>query len=212
MNDLPADDVLTMLMPEFMALYEKRPIERNLGGLECESSLVVWWVLKSIPELTHVIECGVFLGQTSWLIENTRPDVATCHSDPALPVLFNHLCHRTRGRYTVLDFLDFSYFPKASGTTLAFFDDHQDVLPRLEMCIERGIRHVLLDDNWKGLGDHMTWWLYQNTPLIPDIAKRMECVSKQIAEQIEFRHVQNLGGLLAAQAQHQNMTYLRLKE
>ena len=53
---------------------------------------------------------------------------------------------------------------------------------------------------------------YQNTPLIPDIAKRMECVSKQIAEQIEFRHVQNLGGLLAAQAQHQNMTYLRLKE
>lgn len=207
MNDLPTDEVLKTLMPEFTAIYDKRPIERNAGGLECESSLIVWWVLRNIAELRHVIECGVYLGQTSWLMEKTRPDVTMVHSD----VVPHDLCHQTRGRYTLLDFLD-GNFPKVPGsTTLVVFDDHQDVLPRLEMCIKRGIGHVLLDDNWKGLGDHMTWWLYQNTPLIPDIAKKVAHVSKHVAEQVEFRHVQNLGGLLALQTPHQNMTYLRLR-
>ena len=204
---------LTTLSNEFLRFYEGRPVKVNSDGLQCESSFVLWWVLKSLPELTHVIECGVAHGASSWLLEKTRPDVAIIHSDPILKGDLKFLWHKTqRGLYTPVDFLS-KEFPSsfAGPTTLAFFDDHQDVLPRLELCLERGIRHVLFDDNWRDQSDHASLWQYQSASPKVTSMNRFTAVAEHILEQVEFRSVRHLGGLFVSQVAHQNMTYLQLR-
>jgi hypothetical protein len=55
-----------------------------------------------------------------------------------------------RADYTTDDFLGFDWpsLGSALASTLVFFDDHQDVFPRLKLCRNLGIKAVILDDNY----------------------------------------------------------------
>ncbi len=212
-DDISGDE-LTARIRQFLSLYENRPIQQNIGGLQCEGSFLLWYVLREL-DVEEIVECGVWEGQSSWLIEQARPDCLLVHSDPLFEHGFDFLRYKTKnGIYTSVDFLAManehvSLFPRSGSKTLAFFDDHMDVLPRLEECIRLGIQHILLDDNWHSLSDHLTLWLYQNIPLSGRTKQRVDAVIPHIAEQCEFPLIDN--PIFSRQARQQNMTYLRLE-
>lgn len=65
---------------QFIKFYGTRPMRRNTGGLQ-EASFFLWQFLLE-NDIQHVIESGVWRGQTTWLIAQTRPDVTIDCLDP----------------------------------------------------------------------------------------------------------------------------------
>ena len=194
---------------EFLALYAQRPSVRNLNGLEYEGSLVLWTVLRSLPEVSTIIESGVSIGVSSWLIEQTRPDCRLIHIEPnAASIQF-----KTRGLYLTEDFTHMTKETLGHGPAFAFFDDHQDILPRLEKCLELGIEHTLWDDNWDcPRSDHMSQRLYNKFNLATDIKARWEKVKSKFAETFEFTHVGDLHFSSQPYNPHETLTYIRLEK
>lgn len=133
-------------LPEFLPHFHRRPIRDNQGGMRSVGLFNVWFLLTRLrPD--SVIESGVWKGQSTWLIEDTLPNAKIFSIDPNLS-LREYVSGRAR--YSQTDFLgqDLHAMGFRYPETLAFFDDHQDVLPRLELCRMQGIRHVILDDNY----------------------------------------------------------------
>ncbi len=133
-------------LKDFLAFHETRPIRTNDGGMKSSGLFTLWHILKKTQPLL-VVESGVWKGQSTWLIENALPKALIFAIDPAA----EGILYRTpRAEYTTQDFLTFDW--KSLGDhlsqTLVFFDDHQDVFPRLKLCRELGIKTVVLDDNY----------------------------------------------------------------
>ena len=195
---------------EFLELYAKRPSVRNLMGLEYEGSLVLWHVLKQLPKVSAIIESGVATGMSSWLIETTRPNCHLVHLEPRLEAIK----YKTKGQYLSTDFMRCTSRDlglREDDSVLAFFDDHQDILPRLERCLELGIEHTLWDDNWDGIcSDHMSQRLYYKFYLAEDIKARWDKVKVKFAETFEFSHVGDLKLKTQPYNHHENLTYIRL--
>lgn len=138
------------LFAEFWPLYERRPIKNNDGGCQLPHLFSLWvYLIESQP--THVIESGVWKGQTTWLIETTLPGADILALDPAP--------HRrewtsTKATYSNIDFgfQDLCQFPPE--TTLVFFDDHVHAWLRLTQVRTWRFRHIVFDDNYPdGVGD-----------------------------------------------------------
>jgi len=138
------------LFAEFWPRYTQRPILENDGGCQLPH-LFALWVYLNEARPTHVIESGVWKGQTTWLIETALPEARILALDPAQ--------HRrewtsTRATYSSIDFgfQDLSDFPPE--TTLVFFDDHVHAWLRLTQARAWRFRHVVFDDNYPGgVGD-----------------------------------------------------------
>jgi len=134
----------------FWPLYERRPIKDNDGGCQLPH-LFALWVYLNESRPTHVIESGVWKGQTTWLIEAAVPDAQILAIDPAPQ---RRKWTSRRATYSTLDFgfQDLSLFPPR--TTLVFFDDHVHAWLRLTQVRAWGFRHVVFDDNYPdGVGD-----------------------------------------------------------
>lgn len=130
----------------FLPLFERRPIRENQGGMRSVGLFNVWFLLNRLGPRS-VLESGIWKGQSTWLIEDTLPGADIVSIDVNLPI--REYISR-RARYSDTDFLkiDLAPFGWSSQGSLAFFDDHQDVLPRLRKCQMLGIKHVILDDNY----------------------------------------------------------------
>jgi hypothetical protein len=106
----------------------------------------VWFLLSRLRPQA-VLESGIWKGQSTWLIERTLPAASIISLDIDLGI---REYVSPRARYGQIDFLQLDLaqagWPSQGG--LAFFDDHQDVMPRLRKCHELGIRDVILDDNY----------------------------------------------------------------
>jgi len=110
-----------------------------------------------------VFEVGVWRGFSTWLIEQAAPD-AELHSLDPMFMLEPYLSRWKVGRiyrsgtaHYSCD--DFSCAPIAEtvrghARPLAFFDDHQNKLPRLRQCRAAGIRDIIFDDNMAEPGTH----------------------------------------------------------
>lgn len=149
------------LFAEFWPLYERRPIRNNLGGSELPHLFALWVYLRETRP-THVIESGVWKGQTTWLIETALPDAHILAIDPS-----PHRREWTspRATYSRIDFgfQDLGTFPL--NTTLVFFDDHVHAWLRLTQVRAWGFRHVVFDDNYPdGVGDPSIRQLLRGTP------------------------------------------------
>jgi len=140
----PAD--LAASLETFLPIFDRRPIKDNQGGMPSVGLFNVWFLLRKINP-GFVIESGVWKGQSTWLIENTAPSADILDVDINLP-LRQYIS--PRAEYTSTDFLaqDLRSKNLAGRNALAFFDDHQDVIPRLRKCRELGIKHIILDDNY----------------------------------------------------------------
>jgi hypothetical protein len=130
----------------FLPLFGKRPIRENQGGMRSVGLFNVWFLLNRLRPRS-VLESGIWKGQSTWLIEETLPAAEIVSIDINLPI--REYISR-RARYSDTDFLkvDMNAFGWDSVESLAFFDDHQDVIPRLRKCQSLGIKKIILDDNY----------------------------------------------------------------
>lgn len=136
-------DEIREALPEFAALFQHRPIRDNTGGMMIQHMYAVWLILRKIrPRL--VMESGVFKGQSTWLIEQACPGADIVCFEPQIKKI---VYKSKRATYFSSDFLDYGR-DLADQRAFAFFDDHQDALPRIKHCMWIGIKHLMFDDNY----------------------------------------------------------------
>lgn len=180
------------LIEEFIRLYRHRPMLKNVGGLSAESSHWLWRTLKELVEIQHVVESGVWRGQSTWLIAHTRPDVTIDCLDPITclypaeasirdpKVTATSIMPESMYQWCLEDQAEkwWAYYgpqPRVQyipgdilqsdmrlPNALVILDDHQDVLPRLKRCVAMGVTHVILDDQHISSSDFNTVWAYKN--------------------------------------------------
>lgn len=154
-------DALLTALREFAGLLEKAPF-RNRYGLRGVSAFALFWFLRKVqPDI--VFEVGVWRGFSTWLIEQAVPDARIHCLDPI--VMFQTYLSRwklgrtyrsPRATYSGDDFscAPIAQLAGAHARPLAFFDDHQNKLPRLLQCRAAGIRDIVFDDNMAEPGTH----------------------------------------------------------
>jgi hypothetical protein len=137
---------VTAALDTFLPIFDRRPIRENQGGMRSVGLFNVWFLLNRLRPRS-VLESGIWKGQSTWLIEETLPEAEIVSIDINLPI--REYVSR-RARYSDSDFMriDMEAFGWNSEGSLAFFDDHQDVVPRLRKCQSLGIKHIILDDNY----------------------------------------------------------------
>jgi hypothetical protein len=131
-------------LDEFAALYARRPILDNMGGMTSAHLFNFWFVLKSLKPST-VIESGVFQGQGTWLIENTVPEANIFCID----IDWSNLKYKSEhAQYVSSDFSKQNWNQIDKEKTLCFFDDHMNAFERLLLCREFGFKHIIFEDNY----------------------------------------------------------------
>jgi hypothetical protein len=138
-------DTIKEYIAEFLELYDKRPIFKNDGGMKSHHCFWVWYFLRKLqPEV--VIESGIWMGQSTWLIEQACPNSRIISIDPNLHY---RSYISSRAEYTTTDFNKLNWKQILNNkTTLAFIDDHQDNFKRLEHAHKHGIKYMIFEDNY----------------------------------------------------------------
>jgi len=138
------------LLPEFLALYARRPFPSNDGGMAFNHSFALFATIHTLePEL--IIESGIWRGHSTWLIEQAAPDTPIVCFDPVQSRIEHHAANAT---YHSHDFADHDWSKTETADALCLFDDHQNAMARLIDMRWWGFRHALFDDNFPcGRGD-----------------------------------------------------------
>jgi hypothetical protein len=137
------EDMIASL-EEFAALYERRPIRDNKGGMKSPQMFLSWFALRALAPKA-IIESGVWLGQGTWFFEQACPDAELHCLDPNL----ERIQYRSvRATYYDRDFtaIDWTGLPREE--TAVFFDDHQNGYERLKAAKWAGFRHLIFEDNY----------------------------------------------------------------
>jgi hypothetical protein len=148
---------------EFSHLMRRRPFD-NEQGLRGVSAFALYWFIRQLaPPI--VFEIGVWRGFSTWIIEQAAP-AAEIHAFDPIFMLDGFLSRwrvgrkyrSARVRYSTQDFscAPIEAIAAARPGAVAFFDDHQNKLPRLRQCRAAGIRHVIFDDNFAAPYTHRT--------------------------------------------------------
>ena len=130
-------------LPEFLEIYEKKPILDNYSGMRVEHCFALYCFLKTLKP-KHVIESGIWRGQTTWLIKETIKNIDLYSIDTDLS-------------QNTINFKDVNYFDKDITTynwdkldkdkTLIIFDDHVCFSKRLDFILKNNFKHIIFDDN-----------------------------------------------------------------
>jgi hypothetical protein len=154
---------LLEMLREFAAVMKRRPFD-NYEGLRGVSAFALYWFVRRVaPDV--VFEVGVWKGFSTWLLEQAAPAAELHCFDPLF--MIEHLIPRRkigrtyrspRAHYSTQDFSCAPIRELVAGRAgaLAFFDDHQNKVPRLLQCKAAGIKHVIFDDNLAGPYTHRT--------------------------------------------------------
>lgn len=148
---------------QFARVMRSRPFD-NEQGLRGVSAFALYWFVRRVAPRV-VFEIGVWRGLSTWLLEQAAPSAELHSFDPLF--LFEHLLSKEalgatyRSPRVAYSYQDFSCAPirelvSGRAEALAFFDDHQNKLPRLMQCRAFGIRHVIFDDNLSAAYTHRT--------------------------------------------------------
>lgn len=148
---------------EFAAAFRRRPFD-NEQGLRGVSAFALYWFVRRIAP-SVVFEVGVWRGFSTWLIEQAAPSAELHCLDPLFTIepliprwRLGRKYRSPRARYSTQDFSCAPIRELVAGRrdALAFFDDHQNKLPRLLQCRAAGIGHVIFDDNFVAPYTHRT--------------------------------------------------------
>jgi len=163
----PADPTATTptgktVLDEFIDIYKNRPDKINLCGIRINHALALFVTVRHLqPAL--VVESGINAGLSTFIIRAAAPDAQIYALDPEEKAI----CHQgdrwidTSGKTTYftgkkfVDLADHDWRAMiAEGTmdpekTLVFIDDHLNAVERLPALIKAGIRHVVVEDNYK---------------------------------------------------------------
>lgn len=174
---------LLRALPDFAQLYRRRPITQNDNGMNVNHAFALWFSVKQVRPL-HVIESGVYHGQSTWLLRQAAGPNARIYSfDPSTPGGLKYKDESKNTRYFMGD--NFVDMEKANWSSLipiserertfAMLDDHQSALLRSRALQRLGIPHLWYDDNWKVGGDcySFTWMcspIAAGTPIIGNVS------------------------------------------
>jgi hypothetical protein len=137
-------DAMRAGLEQFAALYERRPIRDNLGGMHSPHMFLFWFVMRELQPAV-VIESGVWRGQGTWLIEQTCPDARIYSID----INWKNLVYRSeKVTYLSTDFVSYDWRALPKESTLIYFDDHMNALQRCLDAHRFGFRHLMFDDNY----------------------------------------------------------------
>ena len=159
MQILSPDDLSVLLdseqfhlehLPEFLRLYDLRPIFDNTGGMQLNHSYACYCLLKLLSP-SVIIESGVWKGASTWLLESVLPDAKLFCLDPFL----SNIQYKASGaHYRITDFLDCDWSNVDTHDSLCIFDDHQSSLHRCLHMKWWGFKYALFEDNYPtGQGD-----------------------------------------------------------
>jgi hypothetical protein len=150
------------VLEEFIDIYKNRPDKVNMCGIRINHALALF---VTVRQLQHelVVESGVNAGLSTYIIRAAAPDTEIYALDPEVEAICNQgkrwidtsdkTTYFTGEKF--VDLADHDWRAKfAEGTmdpekTLIFIDDHLNAIERLPALIKAGIRHVVVEDNYK---------------------------------------------------------------
>lgn len=150
------------LMDEFIQVYKNRPDPVNLCGIRINHALALFLAVKRIQP-TLVVESGVNAGVSTYFIRAASPTTKIFAIDP----LDKPICGQGERwidssqntiNYTGKNFVDLMALDwKGMVTrkeidldkTLVFIDDHLHAFKRIASVMKFGVRHVVVEDNYK---------------------------------------------------------------
>lgn len=157
MQNIFSNEYLLQKLPEFLQLWENRPIKDNKGGMGVCHSFYVWLVVKKLRP-KYIIESGVWHGHSTWLLEQSSSKGVKIFSlDPLNQFAY---VSQTASYFTGHKFKDFVSIDWAtlipnemdrSQHTLCFFDDHYGK-DRIYQAHKLGFKHLIFDDNYAKFG------------------------------------------------------------
>ncbi len=150
------------LLDEFLEVYKKRPDPVNLCGIRINHAMALFLAVKQI-EPSLVVESGVNAGISTYFIRAASPTTKIFAIDP----LEKPICDQKERwidpspltiNYTgenFVDLLDLDWKTMVAKKeidldhTLVFIDDHLHTFKRIAGVMKFGVRHVLVEDNYK---------------------------------------------------------------
>ncbi len=130
-------------LEEFTKIYAERPIKENACGMRSSHMFAVWFMLKQLnPDL--IVECGIWKGQSTWLIEQACPDAKIVSID------INLSSREYVSQNVTYSSRDFSKqdWTGVTDRSVAFFDDHQNAYERVKQCYWYGFKNIIFEDNY----------------------------------------------------------------
>jgi hypothetical protein len=156
--DAPSSDEI---VARFEETYARRPLRDNAGGTMRNSSTWLFAVV-SLVRPACVVECGTYMGHSSWLMAQAVPEMRVVTFD----VVREHGRIRDRRvEYRLGDWSDAKDLERLPGNTLCLFDDHVSHRLRLEQAKARGARLAMVDDDYDALTLYAT-----GSPPVPTVA------------------------------------------
>lgn len=152
----------TSLLDEFLKLYKERPDPVNLCGVRINHAMALFLAVKQLNP-TLVVESGVNAGLSTYLIRGASPTTRIFAIDP----LDKPICDQGERwidpsglttYYTGSNFVDImdmdwkGMFERKEfdpESVLVFLDDHLHAYERTAKVMAHGIRHVVVEDNYK---------------------------------------------------------------
>ena len=150
------------LLDEFIKVYAERPDKVNMCGIRINHALALFVTVRQLKP-TLVVESGVNAGVSTYFIRAAMPDAKIYALDPE----DEPICEQGKrwidpsGKTTYftgksfIDIADHNWREMiAKGdmipeSTLVFLDDHLHAIRRIPALIKAGIRHVMIEDNYK---------------------------------------------------------------
>lgn len=129
----------------FLKLYKNRPVKNNQGGMLFQHMFFTYLLLKKIKP-KKIIESGVFKGQSTWLIRKTLPNARICSID--IDLSLRQFIDETVD-YLNSDFSENNF--KGLDNSLLFLDDHINHYERIKDAYFKGIKNIILEDNYMPL-------------------------------------------------------------
>lgn len=155
------------LMDEFVEVYKERPDPTNMCGVRINHALALFFSVKQLQP-TLVVESGVNAGVSTYFIRAASPTTKIFAIDP-LPrpickqgtrwIDSSNLTTNYMGDNFV-DLLEIDWTSMISkkevdpDKVLIFIDDHLHAFNRIVSLLKFGLRHFLVEDNYK-LGEGM---------------------------------------------------------
>jgi len=131
------------LVDEFYRLYPQRPLRFDRKGSGFHNLFWIYLTLRLLKP-NFIVESGVRLGQSSWILREAARD-ATIHS---FDITLARLVYKDpKIQYHEQDWSTLPLGKIDPATSVGFFDDHQDEANRVREAHERGFRTLIMDDS-----------------------------------------------------------------
>ncbi|MEM8645992.1 MAG: hypothetical protein AAGF86_06570 [Pseudomonadota bacterium] len=135
---------------EFAALYTDRPIRQNAGGMGFNHAFGTYCIARKLEPST-IIESGVWMGQSTWVLQQACPNAELICIDPN-PNVRKYTA--ANAIYHEQDFQLIDWSNVDTSKALCFFDDHQNAYQRLMEMRWWGFSRAIFEDNFPcGVGD-----------------------------------------------------------